>query len=498
VINGKPANLGSLRNGARIVLSRFADPQTPRHVIAAGPNFSGVVKSIDAEKNTITVVDRESETTFSVTKNANVSIDDKQGKLAELPPGARVTLSWFADLTTVRQINAGGPGFQGVLVKAVDVSNNTITFENDRQPADVAGKTLNVAPDASIQIDGQPGKLDGLTPGAFVDVGLSADLKSVRNFNASGPTFPVVRLKGVDADQNTVTIENDRQPPEVAGRTLGVSKNVSLLIDDQPAKLADLTAGTSCTLILSLDRKTVRGLFAAGPTFFEVPVKAVVAENGTVTFDTERQPVEVAGKSLTVAKDVMLTIDDKPAKLTDVPPGAFANVGLSVDLKTVRRLEARGPSFQTVRVKAVDARNNTITFDADRQPAEVAGKTLSVAPNATISLDDGPGKLAALPPGTDVGLTLSVDRKTVRGINARGPHIGGFGGAIVLAVDATNNTITVDINGEGEKTFAVAKDARIQINGKPAKLADVPNEASIVLDVNLDQKTVRAIQAKAQ
>ena len=82
-------------------------------------------------------------------------------------------------------------------------------------------------------------------------------------------------------------------------------------------------------------------------------------------------------------------------------------------------------------------------------------------------------------------------------MNARGPQIGNFGGAVVVLIDAANNTITIDINGEGEKTFAVARDARISIDGKPGKLAQVPNEASVVLDLSLDQKFVRGLQAKA-
>jgi len=67
-----------------------------------------------------------------------------------------------------------------------------------------------------------------------------------------------------------------------------------------------------------------------------------------------------------------------------------------------------------------------------------------------------------------------------------------------LAIDADKNTITVDINGEGEKTFSVAKDTDIQIDGKSGKLSALTKEAAVVLALCADQKTVRSIQAKTQ
>jgi hypothetical protein len=64
----------------------------------------------------------------------------------------------------------------------------------------------------------------------------------------------------------------------------------------------------------------------------------------------------------------------------------------------------------------------------------------------------------------------------------------------VKAVDAEKNTITVD-----DKTFAVAKDGVIVIDGKPGqlKLAELPMGTSVNLTLRVDQKTVGFIQAKA-
>src|SRR5262249_51988212 len=154
-----------------------------------------------------------------------------------------------------------------------------------------------------------------------------------------------------------------------------------------------------------------------------------------------------------------------------------------------------GLTANGILVKAVDAAKNTITLADDATPATLARMTCSVAKDAKINIDGKPGKLAELPPGASIWLWLSVDQKTAIGIDAEGSVVGNAGSAVVQAVDPEKNTITIDINGEGEKTFAVAKGAFIRIDGKPGKLAQVPKEASISLKLCVDQKTVKSIEA---
>jgi RNA polymerase sigma factor (sigma-70 family) len=500
VNNGRPGTLAELPVRAFVTLSLLADQKTARAIEAVGPNTGGSLKAVDAEKRTLTFDDRGLERTFTVTKNASVQIDGRPGKLAELPPGAVVSLSWFVDQKTARTVQAEGRSFQVVLVKAVDADKGTITFEDERQPPEVAGKTFPVAKDAFVQIDGKPGKLAGVPPGAFVNLYLSADQKTVRNLAAEGRQFQGVLVKAVDADKGTITFEDERQPPEVAGKTFPVAKDAFVQIDGKPGKLAGVPPGASVRLNLSVDQKTVRNLAAEGRQFQRVPVKAVDADKGTITFEDERQPEEVAGKTFPVAKGAFILIDGKPGKLGAVPRGASVSLTLSVDQKTVRSLQAGGSLFFGVVVKAVDADKGTITFDDDRQPEEVAGKTFPVAKGASILIDGKPGKLAGVPRGAFANwLTLSADQKTVCGFQAAGAQVGGFGqsSAVVTAVDAEKSTITIDVNGEGEKTYPVAKDASVMLDGKPAKLAGLPREAPVALTLRVDQETVGWIEAKS-
>src|SRR5262249_45003701 len=154
-----------------------------------------------------------------------------------------------------------------------------------------------------------------------------------------------------------------------------------------------------------------------------------------------------------------------------------------------RSLDAGGgPVFGAV-VKAVDAQKNTITFDDDdgvTQKAGLAGRTLTVAKDAWIVIDGAPGKLTGIPKGTNLDLGLSADQKAIIGIEARGSKVEG----VVTTVDAEKSAVTLTFPqapGEGEKTITVSRDAAIEIDGKPGKLAALPKGAHVTVSLAVDR-----------
>jgi hypothetical protein len=176
------------------------------------------VKAVDAEKNTITIADMQwkpetgkdlpgagGEDTFPVAKDAGIEIDDKPGQLAGLPVGTQVGLGLYVDRKTVRRMNAGGPGVEGV-VKAVDAEKSTITIGETRWlpgtgkdlPASGGEETFSAAKDARVEIDGKAGKLAGLPAGTQVRLNLSVDRKTVNRIQGQGPGAGGM-VKAVDA-----------------------------------------------------------------------------------------------------------------------------------------------------------------------------------------------------------------------------------------------------------------------------------------------------------
>ena len=139
---------------------------------------------------------------------------------------------------------------------------------------------------------------------------------------------------------------------------------------------------------------------------------------------------------------------------------------------------------------AVDVEKSTITF-SDKARAEVAGKTFAVAKGCNITIDGKPGKLTELPTGSFVQINLCIDRQTAGTIFAQGPSVPSVG--LVKAVDADKDLITID-----DKTYPVAKNANILVDGRTVKLNGVPPGIYVTLRLCVDQKTLGTIfQAKA-
>src|SRR5262249_23792920 len=85
--------------------------------------------------------------------------------------------------------------------------------------------------------------------------------------------------------------------------------------------------------------------------------------------------------------------------------------------------------------------------------------------------------------------------KAVVELVAEGPRAEG----VLKAVDVGKNTITLNVivkKGEPgvDRSFAAAKDVQVSIDGAAGKLADLPVDARIAVQLSADQKTVLAVQ----
>jgi uncharacterized protein (DUF4415 family) len=393
-----------------------------------------VVRAVDAARHTITFDDKPPPAgtftnngpappelagkTFPVARDANITVDDRTGTLAGVVRGALVALSLSADGKTVRGLQGYGPGWGRVVIKAVDVARHTLTFDDDNAPEPLAGRTFPVAKDASIQIDDRPGTLAEVPPGVRIDVGMSVDQKTISSFRVVGLGWTGVFVKAVDAGKGTITFDGDKAPPELAGKTLPLARDASVQIDCKPGRLVGLPPGARIAVSLSADQKAVRSLQATGPGWQGVFVKAVDAARDAITFDDDKAPEELAGKTLPLAKDAEVRLDGKPGTLAGVLPGARVDLAVTLDQKAVRTIQADGPGWQGVFVEAVDAAKGTITFDGDKAPPELAGKTLPLARDAEVMIRGSRGRLAAVRPGAPVNVALTVDKKSVRSIQA--------------------------------------------------------------------------------
>jgi hypothetical protein len=421
--------------------------------------------------------------------------------LAENPTNEAVKGADKKDTTDVRGV-----------VKTVDTSRNTVTLDPGKGLLEL--RTFTVAGDAKVFLDDgtgdklgfQDGRLADLSEGAPVTLRLSENHKVVRIW-AEGPTIQGT-LKAADSDKGTITATVAMKKGEPAtDRTFAVAKNARLFIDDcqvpsksKPVKqpgLADLPANAVVSLKLSADRKVVGSIRAQGQTVTGL-VKAVNGAKNTIAITVSTKGEPDADRTFPVAKAAQVSIDDGKSKdkakradsrrLADVPVGAQVTLRLSLNGRSVVAIVAEGASVHAT-VKAVDIAKRTLTLH-DKVSKE---KSYRVVKDAVVFLD-GKGeakKLADVPAGAEVDLKLLSDQKRVCEIRAYGPTVAGS-----VAGNASADSITLR-DKEGDKTFAVAKDARILIDEKPAnKLTDLIDGTVAQLRLSADQATALEVRAE--
>jgi RNA polymerase sigma factor (sigma-70 family) len=337
-IDGKSGKFAGIPVGANVVLTQFSDAQTPRTIQANGQAFFGaVVKAVDAERNTITIADRGNEQTFAVAQDACINADGKACKLADLPPGAIVNMGLLVDQATVCNIGAQGEHLGacgGSMVKAIDVANRTVTFDDKAVP-DVAGKTFSVGKNANIIIDGKhASELGELPAGSYINITLSLDRQTVGTIIAQGPPVDCdcggSVVKAIDVENRTITFA-DNARPTVAGKTFTIAKNANIVIDGGAGKLADLPPGALVNLRLQVDQKTVGTVHACG-SGISGTVQAVDLASNSITVDAS---------TYVVARDALIVVNGQQGPLASLTTGAGVNMTLRVDQKTVGMIQTK-------------------------------------------------------------------------------------------------------------------------------------------------------------
>lgn len=395
-------------------------------------------------------------------------------------------------------------------VKAVDAAKGTVTLHGSKTSPEPA--TFELATDVEVFLDDGTGdklgflkgKRTDVTEGTSVILRLSEDQRVLRIW-VDGPTVQGT-LKAVDAGKNTITaaVAFSKVEP-LTDMTFAVSRNAKLFIDDaQPVDklkkaptLADLPAGAVVSLKLSADRKVVGGIRAEGVTVAGV-LKAVDAAKSTVTVTVSVKGEPDVNKTYTVSKTASVAIDDGkqrdkskaavPQILGEIPAGARMTLRLSTDGQSVVFIWASGSDVHGT-VKAVDAAKNTITL----HDKVVGEKTYSVQPDVAVFLD-GKGearKLVDVPVDSVVDFKLLADQQSTREIRCTGPTVAGS-----VVGTAGNDSITLR-DKEGEKTFAVARDARIQIEDtRVGKLTELIE--GTVAQVRLSADKTMALEIRAE
>ncbi len=290
----KEAKLADVTTGTTVGLVLTADQKLVDAIIAEEAVVRGILKSVDAQKKTLSVgmivsggreqPAGENVATYTVNADTEIAIDDgrgrrfsiQEGKLEDLAQGATVTLRLTLDKKNVTSVLAEGATVFGVL-KEIDPAKRSMTVTTRSGRGDDAGeeRVLSVSRDALVLVDDgkgrrlsvKEGKLADVPVGAIVMARLSADQGFVMMLKAEGPTVSGI-LKSLDTDKHAITIAIAKSREEVEEKTYLLSKDGRINIDGKDATFADLKVGENGPLIqlrLALDQKTAQSVISRQP-----------------------------------------------------------------------------------------------------------------------------------------------------------------------------------------------------------------------------------------
>jgi RNA polymerase sigma factor (sigma-70 family) len=194
--------------------------------------------------------------------------------------------------------------------------------------------------------------------------------------------------------------------------------------------------------------------------------------------------------------------------LHDQDNGMPIRLELAEDGITVARIESTWYGLEGV-VKAIDPTKNTITLIVRAAKPPEGAKwtsegTLSVSPDTPVWIDAKESKLANLKPGMPVVLKTTQaqtprrgleDVTGITGIIATSLHVD----VVVQSVDAAKSSVSAFVAGTKVLVKAVGVDqgAKVQIDGKESKLADLKAgmHASLQLAADPERSLVIGIRA---
>ncbi len=175
---------------------------------------------------------------------------------------------------------------------------------------------------------------------------------------------------------------------------------------------------------------------------------------------------------LQVRPATRIVIDGKERKLTDLKTG----IPVDIEYRPGEKAQALSITAQgkttTGTVHEVDLETGTLTLHQEEEGKdEIVESDHVVVKDARIVINGKPAKLGDLKPGMRVSVRHSAIKPVLVAVTAAGPRVDG----ILTAVDPRARTLTLILKTLHLATSPVqiAADAKIQVNGRDATLADL-------------------------
>ncbi len=233
-------------------------------------------------------------------------------------------------------------GLRGEIV-AVNAGNpSTVTIMLDFFTTPLS---LDVSSQTKVWTAFEAGQLADLKEGQFVSLRLGDDHRTVQEIHVQGQMRDA-SIKSIAASGKIVIVEGDDDDGDAKPMEVELAPDAILRIGGLPATRGDLKPGMKVPLEFGRDGKLVNAIEAeaAENTLIEGELIEVDANGNKLVFGREEndegQPIQ---QSFTITAETIITLDGKPAKLTDLKRGSSLKLRLSDDGHSIRAIKATSP-----------------------------------------------------------------------------------------------------------------------------------------------------------
>lgn len=216
---------------------------------------------------------------------------------------------------------------------------------------------LDVSGQAKVWTAFEAGQLSDLKQGQYVSLRLGNDHRTVNEIHVQGQ-MREASIKSIAASGRITIVEGD-DDEEGDGKPMEVelAPDAILRIGGLPATRNDLRPGMQVPLEFGRDGKVVNAIEAeaAENSVIDGELIDVDANGNKVVFGREEnddgQPVR---QSFAITAETIITLDGKPAKLTDLKRGSLLKLRLADDGHSIRVINATSPEADDDENSATD------------------------------------------------------------------------------------------------------------------------------------------------
>lgn len=205
---------------------------------------------------------------------------------------------------------------------------------------------LDVSDQVKVWTAFEQGQLGDLKEGQYVSLRLDEDHRTINEIHVQGEVRSGT-IKSVTASGKIIIEQPDEEDEEKTKQTeVVLAPNAILRIGGLPATRSDLKPGMQAPLEFSRDGKLVNAIEAdaAENSLIAGEFLEIDAQGQTLSFHPEGdESEEPCRKSIAISPDLIMTVDGKPAKVTDLKKGAWLTLRLSDDGASIRAIKANSP-----------------------------------------------------------------------------------------------------------------------------------------------------------